>query len=79
MSPSIVAPVVDKSKVKRVYRGRPGCACGCNGDYSTNPVTISRVVNKINKLGPRTYREHKDEFVFADSKTRTYTAYFTKD
>jgi hypothetical protein len=27
-------------KVMRVYSGKPGCACGCNGIYRTNPQYI---------------------------------------
>lgn len=26
------------SNVTRVYNGRIGCMCGCNGKYSTNPA-----------------------------------------
>lgn len=26
------------SNVTRVYNGRTGCMCGCNGKYSTNPA-----------------------------------------
>lgn len=28
---------------RRVYRGRPGCACGCRGRYSERRATIERV------------------------------------
>lgn len=29
---------VNISKVTRVYNGKMGCMCGCNGKYSTNPA-----------------------------------------
>lgn len=29
--------MLDVSKVTRVYNGKIGCMCGCNGKYSTNP------------------------------------------
>ena len=29
----------------RTYRGRPGCGCGCLGEYSMNPGTATRRVN----------------------------------
>lgn len=38
---------LDRADVVRVYSGRPGCACGCRGNYSTNPATITRIVNRM--------------------------------
>jgi hypothetical protein len=69
---------VDRAKVVRVYSGRPGCACGCRGNYSENPATIARIVNRINALGAQTYDGSEQEFAFADNDegTRTYTAYY---
>ena len=29
--------MVDISKITRVYNGKQGCMCGCNGKYTTNP------------------------------------------
>jgi len=40
--------VIDRATIVRVYSGKPGCGCGCRGNYSTNPATITRVVNKMN-------------------------------
>lgn len=77
---SIAAAPLDITKVKMVYRGAPNrCMCGCSGDYWTDATMIKRIVNKINKLGPRTYKGCKKKFTFADTKTRNYTAYFDKD
>ena len=30
--------MLNLENVTRVYNGRPGCMCGCNGKYSTNPA-----------------------------------------
>lgn len=81
MSEAKEANTVDRTQVVRVYSGRPGCACGCNGNYSTNPATISRIVNRINALGAKTYEDCESEFAFADNEegTRTYTAYYKED
>lgn len=34
---------MDISKVTRVYSGRIGCMCGCNGKYTTNPAYKEQV------------------------------------
>jgi hypothetical protein len=78
MAKVIGAGPVDRAMVKRVYSGRPGCACGCRGNYSTNPATITRIVNRINALGALKWVGH-DDFVFAERDNRMYTAYFTLD
>lgn len=43
---------IDGKVILRVYTGRQGCACGCRGNYSSNPAVIRRVVNRI-KIFPR--------------------------
>lgn len=79
MARQINVPQIDRATVERVYSGKVGrCMCGCAGHYSVNPGTITRIVNEINRLGPQSYPEHIDEFVFADSGGRTYCAYFHK-
>ena len=30
--------MLDISNITRVYNGKLGCMCGCNGKYSTNPA-----------------------------------------
>ena len=39
---------IDLDKVVRVYSGKPGCGCGCNGKYSTDARNIKRVTKLIN-------------------------------
>ena len=33
-------------QVERVYSGKPGCACGCNGNYSEKRNVISGTLKK---------------------------------
>lgn len=32
--------MIDKSKVLKVYSGKPGCACGCLGSYYVSAESI---------------------------------------
>jgi len=32
--------------IKRTYRGKPGCGCGCLGTYSDRPATTTRRVRE---------------------------------
>lgn len=40
-------------KVNRVYSGKPGCMCGCNGKYFTTGPMVKKVLN-ILQQDPRT-------------------------
>lgn len=40
---------IDPSTIVRVYSGKPGCGCGCNGKYYEDTRNIRRVVKKINE------------------------------
>lgn len=77
MAKDATAVTVDREQVRRVYSGRPGCACGCRGHYSTDPATITRIVNALNALGAK--MDESGEFAWAETETRAYTAYFTAD
>lgn len=46
---TVVSVPVSKKypQVSQVYSGRPGCACGCRGNYSSNPATITRIVETL--------------------------------
>ena len=66
--------VIDPSTVSRVYSGRPGCMCGCQGNYSTNPATIKLICNKIAALGG----ESTPDWHTAETPSRSYTAYLKK-
>lgn len=75
--------------VSLTYTGRPGCACGCRGNYSTHGPTQRRTIAKI-KLALALATAEDDWglmvspgcFVAIDNgprrhreATRTYTAY----
>ena len=59
---------IDIAKVKKVYSGRPGCQCGCRGNYSTKPAIIKRVINNM-------FRRAKEacEGVYIDSNGIVYS------
>jgi len=71
LEPVEVRDVVNPKEVSRVYSGKPGCMCGCRGNYSTNPAQITRVCNAINSLGG----ESTPDWHTAETPTRSYTAY----
>lgn len=33
--------------ITKAYSGRPGCGCGCQGNYTTNPSAIKRLLNTM--------------------------------
>lgn len=39
---------IDPETIYRVYSGKPGCGCGCNGTYWEDDRNIRRIVKKIN-------------------------------
>lgn len=47
---------LDASTVGRVYSGKPGCGCGCNGNYYEDQRNITRVVNLMKKRADADWR-----------------------
>lgn len=43
---------VDTADIVKVYSGKPGCACGCKGNYFEDARNIKRVVGMINDAVP---------------------------
>jgi nitrogenase subunit NifH len=78
---------IDKSRVVRVYSGRPGCGCGCRGNYSDNKSAITRVLNAMkanvcyaDRAGVMANDVLHDEdgvteIAFVETDTRYYWAY----
>ena len=76
------------SDIKRVYSGRPGCACGCRGTYypskeskpTKKDLSMFKRIQKIfqeNLPNVYTWEDYKDQFIALDtSETRTYTIYY---
>jgi len=80
---------VKADKVVRIYSGRPGCMCGCQGTYYEDRKAIARIVANMNKFVANGNAEFEvDEingkvsnYVFAENREdggpqRTYVAYF---
>jgi len=66
---------VDASTIKRSYSGRPGCACGCRGNYSEEPRTMKATRTKmINALrdGKATDAGNDGDGFFVETSTRLY-------
>jgi hypothetical protein len=73
--------IINPNQVKQVYSGKPGCACGCKGNYSENPKTIKTIVNRMRealKNGTATevmFGGVITGFLSVETATRSYTAY----
>lgn len=79
------------SMVKRVYSGKPGCACGCRGKYYPDDEN-AKLTSKDLKMIRRVYKifknnlsankvyswiDSKDNFIVLDlGENRTYTIYY---
>lgn len=73
--------IINPHQVGKVYSGKLGCACGCRGNYSENPKTITLIVNKMRKAlkdGMATevmFGGYGEAFLSVETATRRYTAY----
>jgi len=74
-------------KIERVYSGKPGCMCGCNGNYwpensndtptSKDTKAFKRIYNILQQnIQQVTNNEYWYELII--SPTRKYVIYFTK-
>lgn len=77
---------IDVNKVSKVYSGRPGCACGCRGNYFSsskfpsegkvvNDKMVARVVKLFNDNLDKVEDYGDGIFVYNPSENRTYTVY----
>ena len=70
-------------QVVRVYSGRPGCACGCNGNYIDAPKA-NRVFSNMLKFDAANPEAKKiegydldgDKFLSLEIETKVYTVYY---
>lgn len=74
---------VDPDTIGRVYSGKPGCGCGCRGNYYTDTRNIRRVVNVINKrigtgAGAQTDGDGKATIFFVEDRDETVDRYYKK-
>lgn len=74
-------PVIPKSAITKVYAGRPGCACGCRGNYSETQRSIAIIYGKYVAASEDAIDTAGSGIVFWDSPDgqRTYTIYFTEE
>ena len=38
---------ITPSQVKRAYKGKPGCMCGCNGKYYDSGAMVTKILRTI--------------------------------
>lgn len=71
--------VLAHATVSAVYSGRHGCACGCRGNHTSSPQSITTVKRKMiaaRQSGKATeIMVSPGCFVAVDTDTRTYIAY----
>jgi hypothetical protein len=71
--------MIDVSIIKQVYSGKPGCGCGCRGQYWTDQRNINRVVNAMNKLGNIKILDAPGETIFSVELPNRYYWAYTRD
>jgi len=78
-----VKPTISIDQIVRVYSGRPGCACGCRGNYREDLASFKRSLAKYSgATAVQTDEGDLDldgnKFVYwrNDQGTRTYTIYY---
>lgn len=42
--------IEDPALIRDVYTGKPGCCCGCNGNYSTGDKAVRAHLSRTNRL-----------------------------
>lgn len=58
--------------IENVYSGRPGCMCGCRGEYKDSPRSKKIILNKI--LRSPNY-QISDGVIYVQTETRMLAAY----
>ena len=66
--------------VQRVYNGKQGCMCGCNGNYTNNKATIKKTYDLVMNDPKRETLDIGDAIaVSSDTPNgRTHVVYFNK-
>jgi hypothetical protein len=70
---------ITAAQVIQVYRGRPGCACGCQGTYSSDPQIIAAVLASLKQRAPEVFcMDLTDNLAYTwENSQRVLTAYVT--
>lgn len=67
--------LIDETKIVRVYSGKPGCGCGCNGRYFEDERNIRRVVRKMNASEKRGVQNEDRDPIYYVENSRYLWAY----
>lgn len=75
--------------IKKVYSGKRGCMCGCNGKYSYNegvsreswqgPVNVRSVKIIANKVLNHPNVKFEDDYAFVEENGRIKVVYFKNE
>lgn len=92
MHPMMVSKNIQKvavDDVVRVYSGKPGCMCGCKGNYRSNPnhadadkddkpnlAQVKRVLDVL-KADPNVEYDEESVCYHGEKEGRKYVAYLT--
>lgn len=75
--------IEDPALVEKVYTGKPGCCCGCNGKYSDSAASVRAHITRTNALiASGDVAEIDIDFccgVFIVTETRYRNIYIRKD
>jgi hypothetical protein len=67
---------MDKTKIERVYSGRPGCRCGCRGKYyKRTDRAFTRIINLIQNNSPIVHYGATRTIWNTEIGGRVYSAY----
>jgi hypothetical protein len=69
------------NNVVRVYNGKPGCMCGCNGKYRTpadNARSVKIMYNKIMN-NPAKVVDEVNGWVYVTNREKNQVIYFLED
>lgn len=68
---------IDRATIAKVYFGKPGCGCGCRGNYYVDARNITRVVNRMNRSGDtiKVYEDDDGGTIYAVDGDRYMWAY----
>lgn len=64
-----------KHNIDRVYSGKPGCMCGCNGKYSSEGRGVSIIYNRVMNH-PNVMFDEASKCAYVTTETRNLVVYF---
>ena len=67
---------IKRENVTRVYSGKSGCMCGCQGKYSDKPAMMTRIFNEVNNH-PNKKTDENVKCIYLDVNGRNKVVYFS--